>query len=69
VRVELTASEIKVAVKAALAEDIGGGDVTTLATVPKTLTFKTVMRARTARRRRAGFCEDCLSPAFVGGED
>ena len=45
-RVELTASEIKVAVKAALAEDIGGGDATTLATVPKTQTFKTVMRAR-----------------------
>ena len=45
-RVELTTSEIKVAVKAALAEDIGGGDVTTLATVPKTLAFKTVMRAR-----------------------
>jgi len=46
VRVELTASEIKVAVKAALAEDIGAGDVTTLATVPKTLTFTTVLRAR-----------------------
>jgi nicotinate-nucleotide pyrophosphorylase (carboxylating) len=46
VRVELTASEIKIAVKAALAEDIGAGDVTTLATVPKTLIFKTVMRAR-----------------------
>jgi nicotinate-nucleotide pyrophosphorylase (carboxylating) len=46
VSVELTASEIKSAVKAALAEDIGGGDVTTLATVPKTLAFKTVMRAR-----------------------
>jgi nicotinate-nucleotide pyrophosphorylase (carboxylating) len=46
VRVELTASEIKSAVKAALAEDIGGGDVTTRATVPKTLAFKTVMRAR-----------------------
>ena len=45
-RVELTASEIKLAVKAALAEDIGAGDVTTLATVPKALTFKTVMRAR-----------------------
>ena len=45
-RVELTASEIKVAVKAALAEDIGAGDVTTLATVPKTLAFQTVMRAR-----------------------
>jgi nicotinate-nucleotide pyrophosphorylase (carboxylating) len=46
VRVELTASEIRAAVKAALAEDIGGGDVTTLATVPKAQTFKTVMRAR-----------------------
>ena len=45
-RVELTASEIRVAVKAALAEDIGRGDVTTLATVPKVQTFKTVMRAR-----------------------
>jgi nicotinate-nucleotide pyrophosphorylase (carboxylating) len=44
--VELTPSEIRVAVKAALAEDIGSGDVTTLATVPKTQTFKTVMRAR-----------------------
>ena len=39
-------SEIRAAVKAALAEDIGGGDVTTLATVPKTQMFKTVMRAR-----------------------
>src|SRR5450432_3566602 len=45
-RVELTPSEIRAAVKAALAEDIGSGDVTTLATVPKTLVFKTVMRAR-----------------------
>jgi nicotinate-nucleotide pyrophosphorylase (carboxylating) len=44
--VELTASEIRAAVKAALAEDIGGGDVTTLATVPKVQTFKTIMRAR-----------------------
>jgi len=44
--VELTASEIRAAVKAALAEDIGGGDVTTLATVPKAQTFNTVMRAR-----------------------
>jgi nicotinate-nucleotide pyrophosphorylase (carboxylating) len=43
---ELNASEIRAAVKSALAEDIGGGDVTTLATVPKNLTFKTVMRAR-----------------------
>ncbi len=45
-RVELTASEIRAAVKAALAEDIGGGDVTTLATVPRSLAFITVMRAR-----------------------
>jgi len=44
--VELIPSEIRAAVKAALAEDIGGGDVTTLATVPKTQMFKTVMRAR-----------------------
>jgi nicotinate-nucleotide pyrophosphorylase (carboxylating) len=45
-RVELNASEIRAAVKTALAEDIGRGDATTLATVPKTQTFKTVMRAR-----------------------
>ncbi|MEI9865940.1 MAG: carboxylating nicotinate-nucleotide diphosphorylase [Limisphaerales bacterium] len=44
--VELNPSEIRTAVKAALAEDIGSGDVTTLATVPKSLAFKTVMRAR-----------------------
>ena len=43
---ELHPSEIRAAVKSALAEDIGKGDVTTLATVPKKLTFKTVMRAR-----------------------
>jgi nicotinate-nucleotide pyrophosphorylase (carboxylating) len=46
VRVELTSSEIRTAVKAALAEDIGGGDVTTLATVPKNLAFVAVLRAR-----------------------
>ncbi len=34
VGVELTAAEIRRAVRAALAEDLGGGDVTTLATVP-----------------------------------
>ena len=45
-RVELNLAEIRAAVKSALAEDIGPGDVTTLATVPKTHTFKTVMRAR-----------------------
>jgi nicotinate-nucleotide pyrophosphorylase (carboxylating) len=46
VRVELNASEIRAAVKVALAEDIGGGDATTLATVPKNLVFITVLRAR-----------------------
>jgi nicotinate-nucleotide pyrophosphorylase (carboxylating) len=46
VRVELKPSEIRAAVKSALAEDIGAGDVTTRATVPKKLTFKTVLRAR-----------------------
>jgi nicotinate-nucleotide pyrophosphorylase (carboxylating) len=44
--VELSAAEIRQAVRLALAEDIGGGDVTTLATVPESLTFETVMRAR-----------------------
>ena len=43
---ELSPSEIRTAVKSALAEDIGRGDVTTLATVPKTLTFQAVLRAR-----------------------
>jgi len=42
----LSPSEIRTAVKSALAEDIGRGDVTTLATVPKTLTFQAVLRAR-----------------------
>ena len=43
---ELSPSEIRTAVKSALAEDIGRGDVTTLATVPKTLAFRAVLRAR-----------------------
>jgi nicotinate-nucleotide pyrophosphorylase (carboxylating) len=38
--------EIRRAVKTALAEDLGTGDVTTLATVPKTATARAVMRAR-----------------------
>ncbi len=42
----MSPSEIRTAVKSALAEDIGRGDVTTLATVPKTLTFQAVLRAR-----------------------
>jgi nicotinate-nucleotide pyrophosphorylase (carboxylating) len=43
---ELSAAEIRQAVQAALAEDIGSGDVTTLATVPETVTTRAVMRAR-----------------------
>ena len=42
----MSPSEIRTAVKSALAEDIGRGDVTTLATVPKTLAFRAVLRAR-----------------------
>jgi nicotinate-nucleotide pyrophosphorylase (carboxylating) len=44
--VELSAAEIRQAVQAALAEDIGDGDATTLATVPETAMAKAVMRAR-----------------------
>jgi len=44
--VELSAVEIRKAVRVALAEDIGGGDVTTLATVPKNVAAQAVMRAR-----------------------
>jgi nicotinate-nucleotide pyrophosphorylase (carboxylating) len=44
--VELSAKEIRQAVQAALAEDIGSGDATTLATVPETASAKAVMRAR-----------------------
>jgi nicotinate-nucleotide pyrophosphorylase (carboxylating) len=43
---KLSREEIRTAVRSALAEDIGGGDVTTLATVPENLKFNTVMRAR-----------------------
>ena len=43
---ELTAIEIRRAVRAALAEDLGTGDATTLATVPKTATSVALMRAR-----------------------
>jgi nicotinate-nucleotide pyrophosphorylase (carboxylating) len=45
-RVKLSAAEIQRAVRAALAEDIGSGDVTSLATVPADATFSVVMRAR-----------------------
>ena len=41
----LSSAEIRRAVQAALAEDIGGGDATTLAIVPETATAKAVLRA------------------------
>jgi nicotinate-nucleotide pyrophosphorylase (carboxylating) len=44
--VTLSASLIRQAVKAALAEDIGKGDVTSLATLPKSARCVAVMRAR-----------------------
>jgi nicotinate-nucleotide pyrophosphorylase (carboxylating) len=44
--VRLSAAEIRASVRLALAEDIGGGDATTLATVPANATAKAVMRAR-----------------------
>jgi nicotinate-nucleotide pyrophosphorylase (carboxylating) len=42
----LSAGEIRRAVQFALAEDIGSGDVTTLATVPENATANALMRAR-----------------------
>jgi nicotinate-nucleotide pyrophosphorylase (carboxylating) len=42
----LTADEIRQAVQLALAEDIGSGDVTTLATVPESAMATAVIRAR-----------------------
>ena len=42
----LSAEEIRRAVKAALVEDIGLGDVTTLATIPETATARAAMIAR-----------------------
>jgi nicotinate-nucleotide pyrophosphorylase (carboxylating) len=44
--VKLSDAEIRTAVKAALAEDLGSGDVTSLATLPATTTFSVVMRTR-----------------------
>ncbi len=43
---ELTAAEIRRAVRAALAEDLGSGDVTTRATVPAKAKSAALMRAR-----------------------
>ena len=42
----LTHEEIRRAVQAALAEDVGSGDVTTLATVPENATARAAMKAR-----------------------
>jgi nicotinate-nucleotide pyrophosphorylase (carboxylating) len=62
----LTASDIHQAVQMALAEDIGNGDVTTLATVPESATATALMRAREPlvlaglELAEAAFCE--LSP-------
>jgi nicotinate-nucleotide pyrophosphorylase (carboxylating) len=44
--VKLEAAEIRRAVQSALAEDVGSGDATTLATIPANATFTVVMRAR-----------------------
>jgi nicotinate-nucleotide pyrophosphorylase (carboxylating) len=44
--VQLSNKEIRAAAKIALAEDIGGGDATTLATVSEKATAKAVMRTR-----------------------
>jgi nicotinate-nucleotide pyrophosphorylase (carboxylating) len=44
--VKLSAAEIRAAVKITLAEDIGNGDATTLATVPENLNAVALMRAR-----------------------
>ncbi len=43
---KLSAKEVRAAVKAALAEDIGSSDATTIATVPPGLAARAVMRAR-----------------------
>ena len=43
---KLSATEIRAAVKAALTEDVGAGDATTLATVPASATALAIMRAR-----------------------
>ena len=43
---KLEAAEIRGAVKTALAEDIGSGDATTLATIPANVMFTVIMRAR-----------------------
>ena len=44
--VKLSSLEIQRAVRAALAEDVGSGDVTSLSTIPASAKFSVVMRAR-----------------------
>ena len=44
--VKLSSKEIQSAVRAALAEDVGSGDVTSLSTIPMSAKFSAVMRAR-----------------------
>lgn len=44
--VKLSSSEIQRAVRTALAEDVGSGDVTSLSTIPASAKFSVVMRAR-----------------------
>ncbi len=65
-RVELTTAEIRRAVHAALAEDLGRGDVTTLATVPAASQSVALMRAReplvVAGIQFAGFAFRQLAP-------
>ncbi len=43
---KLSSKEIQNAVRAALAEDVGSGDVTSLSTIPASAKFSVVMRAR-----------------------
>jgi nicotinate-nucleotide pyrophosphorylase (carboxylating) len=45
-KMKLSAREIRAAVKAALTEDVGTGDATTLATMPANLTTRALMHAR-----------------------
>ncbi len=45
-RVKLSSLEIQRAVRAALSEDIGSGDATSLSTIPASAKFSVVMRAR-----------------------
>jgi nicotinate-nucleotide pyrophosphorylase len=63
--VELSAKEIRQAVQAALAEDIGSGDATTLPLCRSGDGPGRHARARTARRRRTRLRGSRLSRTFV----